>query len=64
MDFFCKIEGEFNFLVNFFFWSDSFLKGFLCKIEGDLQLFIIFPKNFKGISFVKPGLLLHVLHLL
>ena len=29
VDFFCKIEGEFNFLVNFFFWSNSILKEFL-----------------------------------
>ena len=40
VDFFCKIEGEFNFLVNFFLvWL-----------------------NFKGISFVKPALVLHVLY--
>ena len=28
-NFLFKIEGDFNFLVNLFFWSDSFLKGFL-----------------------------------
>ena len=34
-DFFCKIEGDFNFVVNLFFWSDSFLRQFSYKIEVD-----------------------------
>ena len=50
MDFLCKIEGDFKFLVNFFFWSEFFERDFiLYKIEGDYKGFLFKKINFMGI---------------
>ena len=67
MDFFCKIEGELNFgqvgeiFTNFqkhtttvtFFKNGLQLDGPRVYFWDQISGFIFFPKNFKGISFVK-----------
>ena len=62
VDFFCKIEGEFNFLVNFFLGPIHFKGISYVKFKA---IFFWFQKFFKGISYIKfiPLLVLHVLRL-